>query len=104
MSNSDRGMVKYMPYKSLVEQGSALARAFHEQHRVEKRILLEDEAEELNRTLTQYNGEAVTVVYWRDGALLRESGIIDAIDGQRRCLWINEQRVLFNDLQSINRM
>ena len=103
MSNEERGMMKYAPYQSLVEHGKALAKLRQEKQRTVKRILLEDEVEEINEILVHYQGEPVCLVYFRNGLLHEESGTIQRIDAQNRRVQINDAFVSFSEFQSLKR-
>jgi len=103
MKDVDRGMVKYAPYQSLVEQSFALARMRQSKSLVEKKLISVDEAEQINEILTQYDGEVVRVGYWRRGQVFMEEGTIDHIDCVERSLWINGIRIFLTELQSLER-
>ena len=103
MSHVDRGMVRYAPYQSLVEQSSALARMREERSRVERKILSPDEAEAINEILTHYEGEEVRLSYWKMGRIFFEEGIMDQIDVFARVIYINGLRVSLASLQSLER-
>ena len=103
MKNADRGMVKYAPYQSLVEQAKSLAAMRERKSRVEKRILLEDEASAIDEILRNYDGEVILAVYWKRGSVLETEGVIDIIDAFERVIWVNGERIPLKDLQSLNR-
>ena len=104
MRNEERGMMKYAPYQSLVEQGKALAKMRHEKERTPKRVLLEDEASEINEILIHYHNEPVCLVFYRDGFLHTESGTIERIDAQNRRVQINGVLVSFREFQSLKQI
>ena len=56
---SDRGMVKWMPYQSLVEQTSFLARMRYEKNKKPRPHISSDRAREINEILVTYEGEEV---------------------------------------------
>ena len=102
MRHEDRGMVKYAPYKSLVEQATYLARIQEEYKYVEKRQLSQDQAEEINEILTHYDGEVIRIEYWKSGKILQECGVIWKIDPFQRMIYINETKIALNALQSLS--
>ena len=104
MSNESRGMVKYAPYQSLVEQGKALSKMRYDKQRTPKRLLSSDAAEEINELLIHYQSEPVVVVFWRNGFFYEERGIIQRIDAQRKRIQINGMFVQFQEFQSIKRI
>lgn len=103
MKNANRGMVKYAPYQSLVEQAKSLAAMRERKSHVEKRVLLEDEASAINEILRNYDGEVILAAYWKRGSVLETEGVIDVIDAFERVIWVNGERIPLKDLQSLNR-
>ena len=103
MKHEDRGMVKYAPYQSLVEQASSLARMRSARTRVERKVLSDDEQERINEILSNYEGEELILSYWANGRVYQEEGILLGIDVYRRTLHINEVRVPLDDIQSLER-
>ena len=57
---SDRGMKKWAPYKSLVEQEKYLKKAHDDNEKIERPILSSDEMEEINEKLVNYSNEEET--------------------------------------------
>ena len=54
---SDRGMKKWAPYKSLIEQDVYLNKMKKEKEKISKPIISSEEAENINEILTNYHGE-----------------------------------------------
>lgn len=64
----DRGLVKWAPYKSLVEQEDYLQNTYIERNKVSKPILLEDKIEELNYIYQELKkGQEIKVKYFQNG-------------------------------------
>lgn len=103
MKQSDRGMVKYAPYQSLVEQASYLAKMRASRQKIEKKLLAEEEAEEINDILVHYDGEPVSLTYWENGVVYEITGVIFKIDATRRRLNIEGAWIDFFSLQSLKR-
>ena len=103
MKQSDRGMVKYAPYQSLVEQASYLAKMRARRQKVEKKLLAEEEAEEINDILVHYDDEPVSLTYWENGIVYERTGVIFKIDATRRRLNIEGTWIDFSSLQSLKR-
>ena len=103
MKDADRGMVKYAPYQSLVEQAKYLAAMRKQRSYVEKRHLSQDVAAEINEILIHYDGEEVVLEYWRQGQVIMVEGTILRIDTYSKSLCIGEHRIPFQDLQSLKR-
>ena len=103
MKNVERGMVKYAPYKSLVEQSSYLATMRARRAQVEKRVFLNDEAERIDEILTHCDDQTLVVFYWKNGFIHKEEGLISKIDPYARVIYINEVVIPLGDLQGIER-
>ncbi|MBE6127089.1 MAG: YolD-like family protein [Erysipelotrichaceae bacterium] len=103
MKNAERGMVKYAPYKSLVEQSSYLATMRARRAQVEKRVFLDDEVERIDEILTHCDDQPLIVFYWKNGFIHKEEGLISKIDPYARVISINETVIPLDDLQGIER-
>ena len=101
--SEDRGMVKYAPYKSLVEQAGSLARMRHGKEQRPKKQLSSDAAEEINRILQEYDGEEIILTYWDKGDVTCCEGVIAKIDAFERALWMEGKRIPLSALQSLER-
>ena len=96
--SEDRGIVKWMPYKSLVEQSTILAKMLYEKHKSPRPQISCDRAEEINEILVHYNKEEVRAKYWEDGYLYYLDGTISKIDVLNHCLDIDGKRISFPNL------
>jgi len=99
--NKDRGMMKWAPYKSLIEQEDALSRAKKIKEKVKKPELSPDVEEEINRILVEYHNQEVKVTYWKDGFIYEEVGQITSIDPTFHQLRINRKLIDFVSLVNI---
>ena len=79
-SYSNRGMIKWAPFKSLNEQSQYLQKMRKDKARIEMPILLEDEQEEINRVLQGYKGGEIHAKYYRNGEILQIQGVIQYLD------------------------
>ena len=77
---SERGMKKWAPYKSLVEQEKYLKKAHDDNQKVERPQLSSDEAELINEILVNYQGEELIITYWRDNKINTISTVLKKID------------------------
>lgn len=103
MNDNERGMVKYAPYQSLVEQGTYLRRMRAEKQRVEKKILFPDEAEEINEILMEYQGGDIELSWWKNGKIYTYCGKILKIDPQNKTLHLADGIVELSSLQSLRK-
>ena len=60
---SERGMKKWAPYKSLVEQEKYLNKAHDDNQKIERPQMSSDEAESINEILVNYQGEELIIAY-----------------------------------------
>ncbi len=64
---SDRGMKKWAPYASLIEQKGTLGAMMHNRQKVARPHLSSDQAVFIERRLVDYGGETLTITYFDDG-------------------------------------
>ena len=103
MSNGERGMMKYAPYQSLVEQSMYLAEMRKRRSRVEKPTLFSDVAEEINEILTHYEDGPVIATYWDDGFIHVVHGRILYVDALKKAMIVEGIRIPFGNIQSLKR-
>ena len=103
MRNEERGMKKYAPYRSLVEQSSALALMRQERNRCQRKTLSTDEASSINEILVHYSGEEIALTYWKMGRIYKEEGVLSKIDPYERVIFLNGLRITLSSLQSLIR-
>jgi len=101
--SSDRGMMKWMPYKSLVEQSTVLAKMLYEKRKTPRPQISSDRAEEINEILVNYDFETVHAKYWEDGYLYYLDGIISKIDAMNQALDIAGKRIALRNLIDLQR-
>lgn len=94
-------MKKFLPFASLKEQAIFLAAMQKEKQKVEKPLISEDTKEEINRILSEYNGETVMVYYYDRGFIKTVTGIIKKIDILNQTLVIDETKVTFTNLLNL---
>lgn len=95
---NERGMKKWAPYKSLDSQADFLAKMQYEKSRMQKPLVMEDEAIRINEILSSYHGQDVSLFYYRDGYVHNEVGVISYISQAYMYLTINSIRIQFRDL------
>ncbi|MBQ9457433.1 MAG: YolD-like family protein [Bacilli bacterium] len=101
MNDSDRGMMKYAPYKSLVEQSTILAKMRYEKGKRPRPLISADRAREINDVLVGYGGEEVEAEYYEDGYRHRIEGVIETISSTLRFLIIEGKQIAFGDLLTL---
>ena len=98
---SDRGMMKWAPYKSLVEQAECLEEMRYKKNKVEKPILSVDRKEKINAILKQYHGQTLIFTFFNDGYIYKISTTIKSIDVYRKILVLPEGEMQFSAIVDI---
>ena len=102
---SERGMKKWAPYKSLIEQEKYLKKASQKNEKQERPQISSDEAEEINEILVNYHGEELEVSYWRNDKINTISTILVKIDPVNKKIVLPERKTIhFNELISLKRI
>ena len=70
---SDRGMKKWAPYKTLEDQWSTLDSLYKSEEKVEKPLISNEVAEEINDKLVNYQGQEYEFYYYKNGRILKEN-------------------------------
>ena len=91
---SGRGMKKWAPYKSLKEQWSTLDNVHQEEEKVEKPLISNEEAEEINEILSNYHGQEIVIKYFRKGMINEEKSIIKKIDAFDKKIYLTNRKII----------
>ena len=99
---SDRGMKKWAPYKTLEDQWSTLDNLYKSEEKVEKPLISNEVAEEINDKLVNYQGQEYEFYYYKNGRILKEKSTIKKIDAfNRNLLLTNGIKIYLRDLIGI---
>ena len=99
---SDRGMKKWAPYKTLEDQWSTLDKLYKSEEKVEKPLISNEVAEEINDKLVNYQGQEYEFYYYKNGRILKEKSTIKKIDAfNRNLLLTNGIKISLRDLIGI---
>ena len=102
---SERGMKKWAPYKSLIEQEKYLKKAHKNNEKVERPTISSDEADNINEILVNYHGEELEISYWRSDKINTVSSILMKIDPVNKKIVLPERKTIyFVELISIERL
>ena len=99
---SDRGMKKWAPFSSLIEQSSVLNEMFYEKNKKAKPQISNERASKINRILSNYGGEKIKIKYFYDGYIYEVSTIIKRIDTLNRRLIFEDGVMPFSEIIDIN--
>jgi hypothetical protein len=98
----DRGMMKWLPYKSLDQQSDYLAKMAYERGKQGRPQLSDERAAEINEILVHYAGEKVSLTYYHEGYLYKEEGILLVVDTIYKFVIINDTKILFRDFYDLS--
>ncbi len=99
---SDRGMKKWAPYKTLEDQWSTLDNLYKSEEKVEKPLISNEVAEEINDKLVNYQGQEYEFYYYKSGRILKEKSTIKKIDAfNRNLILTNGIKISLRDLIGI---
>ena len=102
---SERGMKKWAPYKSLVEQEKYLKKAHDDNNKQVRPTISSDEAEEINEILVNYAGEEIVITYWRNEKINTVSSIIKKIDPVNKKIVLPDRKtILFSELINLEKI
>ena len=92
---SDRGMKKWAPYKTLEDQWSTLDNLYKSEEKVEKPLISNEVAEEINEKLVNYHGQELEFFYYKNGRILKEKSTIKKIDAFNRKLILDNNIIIY---------
>ena len=99
---SDRGMKKWAPYSSLIEQATCLEEMKYQRNKISRPILTEDQKEKINYVLQSYQkGQIVRIKFFDDGYLYYINTTIKRIDLENRKLILEHGKLDFINLIDI---
>lgn len=99
MKREDRAK-QFMPFAALKGYEKALREK--EKIKVEKRELSKEFEIELDYKLRNIKkGDIITVIYYKDQEYIKKSGMVYKIDSVCRCLYIINEKILFDNIYDI---
>lgn len=95
---SDRGMKKWAPFSSLIEQSTCLDKMRYEKNKIDKPLISNEQAEKINNILINYQGQYVEIKYFYDGYLYTITTKIKRIDKEFKKLILENGKLDFKDI------
>ena len=92
---SERGMKKWAPYKSLIEQEKYLKKTSEKNQKEERPILSSDAAELINEILVNYHDEELLITYWRDEKSHTVSTVLKKIDATDKKIVLPDRKTIY---------
>ena len=87
---SDRGMKKWAPYRSLPEKDINDIKMKKNRSKIEKPLISNEEAEEINELILNYKGELIFTIY-NSGELINVVGEIKKIDPVEKIIYLKDR-------------
>lgn len=102
---SDRGMKKWAPFSSLIEQATCLEQMKYQRNKIDKPILTDDQIEKINYVLQSYQkGQRVKIKFYHDGYLYYIETEIKRIDLENRQLILTNGKLKFENILDIDNL
>lgn len=100
MNNKDRGMIKWLPYNSLINNKEVLYSLAHEKEKISKPILSQDEITKIENKIIDayYMKNKIIITYYKAGYIYNEKGTIKKIDNISKFVYLNDLKLLFNQI------
>ena len=99
---SDRGMKKWAPFSSLIEQATCLEEMKYQRNKIDKPILTDDQKDKINYVLQTYKkGQEVKIKFFNDGYLYFINTQIKRIDLENRRLILEHGKLDFSNIIDI---
>ncbi len=100
----DRGMMKWLSYKSLSEQERYLQEMWDKKTTIEKPSISNEKAEEINELLLSYSGEKVCLYFYSSGRVKESRGEIKRIDPIYKIIEMNDIRIRFSEIVGLEQI
>ena len=102
---SDRGMKKWAPFSSLIEQATCLEEMKYQRNKIDKPILTDDQIEKINYVLQSYQkGQRVKIKFYHDGYLYYIENEIKRIDLENKQLILTNGKLRFENILDIDNL
>jgi len=95
---SDRGMMKWAPYKSLVEQADCLEEMRYKKNKISKPKVSSDKAEEINEILINCVGKKLLITFFYNGYIYKIESIVKKLDVYNKKIVIEEGKINLLDI------
>ncbi len=102
--NKDRGMIKWMPFNSLMNGQQIINSLTFEKCKIKKPIISEEEQKVLEEKIIEayYCQNIVIITYYKEGFLLKTKSQIKKIDSIYKTIYLtNQTKLLFNQILKI---
>jgi len=105
MNKQDRGVIKWAPFNSLVDQKQIIKNLIKEKEKISKPKLSEEQMEQNEKLLVEafFEKSKIKIEYFKNGYILSTITNINHIDYTFKKIYLNNQKVLlFSQIIKIN--
>ena len=101
--NKDRGMIKWMPFNSVVSNKEILYSLIKEKEKITKPHISEDETNEFEKIIIDayYMQDKIHITYYKKGYTYEYYRIIKKIDSSNKLIYLNNFKILFNQILGV---
>ena len=103
---NDRGMKKWLPFSSLVEQGKYLEKMIYEKYKIERPQVFNEQARKIDQTLREYDFKTpLRMDIFYDGYIYKVKEIIRKIDTKKKVIYFDDFYIPIKniiDIEEIN--
>ncbi len=100
---SDRGMKKWAPFSSLIEQATCLEEMKYQRNKISKPVLSEDQIEKINYVLqASKKGQQLHIKFFHDGYLYEINAIVKRVDVDNQILILENGKLAFTNIIDID--
>ena len=103
--NKDRGIIKWLPFDSLVNSKSVVESILYEKRKVKKPILSLEQTEDIEKKLIEafYAQEKITLQIYKNGYIKSITSTIVSMDGTYKKITLaTNDTILFSQIVSIS--
>jgi hypothetical protein len=98
---SDRGMKKWAPYASLIEQKGTIRRMKQSRNQSPKPLLSSDRAQELNETILMSLGQSIIVQWYEDGQVNECTTVVTKLDLDQKIMKTTHRTIVLSSIINI---
>lgn len=101
--NMDRGMIKWQPFNSVVNNKELINSLMKEKAKVKPPAKSEEEINALEEKIIDayFMQEKINITYYQNGFIKKVSGTIKKIDHVYKMIYLENQRLLFHQIITI---
>ena len=104
MNKFDRGMIKWQPFNSIFSSKDIINSILTEKNKTEKPILSSDEINSIEKEIIDafYCQNDITIHYYTNGIIKSVNSKIKKIDHTTKMIYLNNMKIYFSQILSIN--